>query len=86
MCNKNLTGGDFLGGVPKEVFDAKNPCGMQAGCGQACAAKADEAVGEAGDRAVLEQVTLKPVPAVHPDDIDALQQQQTVEARAQVVG
>ncbi len=69
--------GVSFGGCAK----AQDACGMT-DCNQACT----QAVGEAGDPAVLEQVTLKPVPAVHPDDIDALQQQQTVEARAQVVG
>lgn len=91
MCNKNLTGGDFLGGVPKEVFDAKNPCGMQAGCGQACT----QAVGEAGDRAVLEQATMSPVSGPPTTDQEGddprfarnngLQMEQTVVVRGQWV-
>jgi hypothetical protein len=42
--------GDFSGGIPKKSFQSGKPCGQD--CARACAE-----VGEAGDRAVLENVT-----------------------------
>ncbi len=61
-------------------------CAQPQRCGQVCDAKA-AAVGEADERAVLEKVTLKLVPVVHPGDIDANKQpQQEVVVTVQWVG
>jgi hypothetical protein len=71
--------GHFLSGVPKDCFNSGNPCQMQAGCVQ-------HGAGEAGDRAVLEKTTTKPIVVTHPDDLDAQQPEQTTVAVAQIVG
>ena len=71
-------GGHFMSGVPKDCFSGHNPCQMQADCSQSC-------VGEAGSRAQLEKMTTRPTAATHPDDLDARQPEQTIEARAQIV-
>ncbi len=72
MPNMKKNDGDAYAGVAFAAGcqRAQDACGMT-DCGQACAK-----VGEAGDPAVLEQVTLKTVPVVHPDDLDVTRQQQ----------